>query len=101
MSRATRDAASFTEASSGVAAVKHDPTIDPNVRRYPLDLFNLNSMSSQCSNCRSTLVETFSAASEESSQNNVNFEAYQKTNLDDMESIKIQVYVSPLLQVTD
>jgi len=47
--RATKHSSCFIEASSGIAAVKHEPAIDPTVLLYLLESFNLKSKFSHCS----------------------------------------------------
>lgn len=54
MSRDTRQADSFCEATSGDAAFKHDPTRDPTILLYLFISLNLNNNSSQYSKWRLT-----------------------------------------------
>lgn len=49
MSRAIKHAAWFSEVSSGVAAIKHEPAIDPTVLLYLLESFKLNKILSHFS----------------------------------------------------
>jgi hypothetical protein len=55
ISSAIKHAACFIEASRGIAAVIHEPAIDPTVLLYLLESFNLNEMLSHCSIFTKTL----------------------------------------------
>lgn len=60
---ATKEAASFAEPSRGVAAVTHEPAIDPTVRLYLFESFNLNKMFSNCSTSNISPLKLETAAS--------------------------------------
>lgn len=42
ISSAVKHAAALAEAIRGVTATRHDPAIDPTIRRYLLESLNLN-----------------------------------------------------------
>lgn len=46
---AVKHAAASAEAISGVTATRHDPAIDPTIRRYLLESLNLNMRDSNSS----------------------------------------------------
>lgn len=46
---AVKHAATSAEDISGVTATRHDPEIDPTIRRYLLELLNLNTIDSHSS----------------------------------------------------